>query len=265
MAPPPTSKQQEALEFLNDLDSFSAPPPPASSAGTTSAAANAHAGTTPPGDTAEVLAFLDEITQKSSEPLKAKISRPGSRAATERVTLSGTRSHNESPRPTSSGATASSNANSPSAESTAGPAGGSGWGWGSVWSTASAAIQQAKTAVDEGVKNLPNVPVPKNEQAKKWSAGVMEYVKNAQLDKIGSFSALSSPVGLYEFTRFRLFLGQDITRSGLSALTDILNAVAPPIAEHEVIQVWLSHDMEGYDGVETLVYRALSRVSSTSS
>ncbi|KAG8898340.1 hypothetical protein FRB99_007502 [Tulasnella sp. 403] len=39
-----------------------------------------------------------------------------------------------------------------------------------------------------------------------------------------------------------------------------MNAVAPPIAEHEVIQVTLSHDMVGYDGVETLVYRALARI-----
>ena len=46
----------------------------------------------------------------------------------------------------------------------------------------------------------------------------------------------------------------------LSTATDILNVVAPPISEHEVIQVLLSHDMQGYDGVETLVYRALLRV-----
>ena len=56
--------------------------------------------------------------------------------------------------------------------------------------------------------------------------------------------------------------GNDFKRVGLSTLTDILNVVAPPISEHEVIQVWLSHDMAGYDGVESLVYRALSRVSS---
>jgi len=43
-------------------------------------------------------------------------------------------------------------------------------------------------------------------------------------------------------------------------LTDLLNVVAPPISEHEVIQVWLSHDMKGYDGVETLVYRAMTRI-----
>lgn len=54
--------------------------------------------------------------------------------------------------------------------------------------------------------------------------------------------------------------GQDFKRVGLSTLTDILNVVAPPISEHEVIQVWLSHDMKGYEGIESLVYRALARV-----
>ena len=55
-------------------------------------------------------------------------------------------------------------------------------------------------------------------------------------------------------------LGKDLRRVGLSTFNDILNAVAPPISEHEVIQVWLSHDMQGLDGVETLVYSALTRV-----
>lgn len=87
--------------------------------------------------------------------------------------------------------------------------------------------------VDEQVKQL-----PKNEQARKWGEGVIEYAKTAQLDK----------------------LGQDFKRVGLSTLTDILNVVAPPISEHEVIQVWLSHDMQGYEGVEPLIYRALARI-----
>lgn len=56
-------------------------------------------------------------------------------------------------------------------------------------------------------------------------------------------------------------LRRDITETGLKAMNDIMNAVAPPIAEHEVIQVNLSHDMLGYEGVETLVYRALAKVS----
>ncbi|KZW02054.1 hypothetical protein EXIGLDRAFT_511614 [Exidia glandulosa HHB12029] len=52
----------------------------------------------------------------------------------------------------------------------------------------------------------------------------------------------------------------DLRDRGIATFTDILNVVAPPISEHEVIQVWLSHDMEGYEGVENLVYRALARI-----
>jgi hypothetical protein len=54
---------------------------------------------------------------------------------------------------------------------------------------------------------------------------------------------------------------EQVRSKGFKAMTEIINAVAPPIAEHEVIQVWLSHDMLGYEGVETLVYRALAKVS----
>ena len=57
-----------------------------------------------------------------------------------------------------------------------------------------------------------------------------------------------------------LYEGQELRNVGFSTLTELINAVAPPIAEHEVIQIWLSHDMKGYEGVESLVYRALARI-----
>ncbi|KDQ20563.1 hypothetical protein BOTBODRAFT_100261 [Botryobasidium botryosum FD-172 SS1] len=242
------SKQQEALQFLDDLDSFSVPPePPASGSSKARSAPAAN-----PGEAADVLAFLDEITQKSSEPT-AKVthttpSRPLSRTTVPsagtprksgelgavRVTAPLAPSRGSTPIPGSSapGSVYASAAESQGQQSTQSQQQQQqgGWGWGSVWSGAAAAIQQAKSAVEERV--------PKNEQARKWGEGVMEYVKQAQLEKIG----------------------QDLKNVSLSTLTDILNVVAPPIAEHEVIKVWLSHDMQGYDGVETLVYRALARI-----
>ncbi|KAG0174934.1 hypothetical protein DFQ28_003642 [Apophysomyces sp. BC1034] len=45
-----------------------------------------------------------------------------------------------------------------------------------------------------------------------------------------------------------------------SLTTSILETVAPPISEHELVEVWLSHDMKGYTGMEALVYRAFARV-----
>lgn len=238
------SKQQEALQFLDALDSFT-PPPNVEGKQTTNPDTAA-----PEGEAAEVLAFLDEITQKSSEPTHTRSATPANvthsrsgtpalKNRTERVRLGGggsassssTSLHKTNSSPNTTDGKASS-ADQPADGPTSNENAGS-WGWGSVWSTASAAIKQAKSAVDEQVKALPH-----NEQARKWSEGVIEYARNAQLDK----------------------LGQDFKRVGLSTLTDILNVVAPPISEHEVIRVWLSHDMQGYDGIESLTYKSLARI-----
>ncbi|PPQ63503.1 hypothetical protein CVT24_004730 [Panaeolus cyanescens] len=233
------SKQEEALQFLDDLDSIA---PSSSPAPPTAPSSQANEG-----EAAEVLAFLDEITQKSTEPIRtttSHISRSGTptlRKSTERVRLgasSSTTSLNrtlstDSSKPRDVADSPSKSTPTPTQAQPSQSSSSGAWGWGSVWSTASAALQQAKTAVDEQVKHL-----PRNEQARKWGEGVIEYAKTAQLDKIG----------------------QDFKRVGLSTLTDILNVVAPPISEHEVIQVWLSHDMQGYEGVESLTYRALARI-----
>ncbi|KAI8995360.1 maintenance of telomere capping protein 1, partial [Trametes punicea] len=245
MAGKSKSKQQEALQFLDDLDNLA---PPADAPST--AAPTAQPATE--GE-AEVFAFIDEITQKSSEPPRSAsthVDRPLSRAGTPTVRKSTERVKVGTPAPLLPGSVPLSRTESSSSrvsvasakqpepprqenQPASAPGSSGGWGWGSVWSTASSALQQAKSVVDEQVKNL-----PKNEQARKWGEGVLEYAKAAQLDK----------------------LGQDFKRVGLSTLTDILNVVAPPISEHEVIKVWLSHDMRGYEGVESIVYRALSRI-----
>lgn len=179
MATKAKSKQEEALQFLDDLDSFT--PPPGVNDSTMQVVA--------PGNNegeAEALAFLDEITQKSAEPTRPTVShfdRPASRSgtptlrkSTERVRLGGSGLSASA----SSSTTSLSKGNDKSKVEQPDVSAGGAWGWGSVWSTASAAIQQAKTVVDEQVKAL-----PKNEQARKWGEGVIEYAKAAQLDKIG--------------------------------------------------------------------------------
>ncbi|KAG8885463.1 hypothetical protein FRB97_001186 [Tulasnella sp. 331] len=246
------SKSKEALALLDDLDSFTAPPAPApTSTNATKSKQPKTSSLAPPRastpvndkDAAEALAFLDEMTQKTSEPRKLA----AMPSTTTRVTLGGA-SRPTTPGAPSSGLRRSVETARPASKiaetsSTPGTSGG-GWGsWGNVWNTASAALAQAKEKVDEQVKNLPQVPqIPQTDQAKKWGEGMMDYVKQAQLDK----------------------LAQDLRTSSLSTLsgtlTGIMNVMAPPISEHEVIEVTLSHEMEGYDGVESLVYRALARV-----
>jgi hypothetical protein len=250
------SKQQEALQFLDDLDSLPETPLPNQPVTT--------GGKQPEetGDASEVLAFIDQITQKSSEPFRttsAILDRPRSatptvRKPTERVKLSGT----STPAPSSISQTPQTHTPPPAKQEEQFPSNSGGWGfggrWGSVLSSASAALQQARSVVDEQVKHLPN-----NDQAKKWSEGVLEYAKNADLEKIttlGTFPPPRSDPGIL----IARASGQNIQRMGLTALDGLLNAVAPPISEHEVIQVWLSHDMQGYDGVESVVYKAFAKV-----
>lgn len=186
------SKQQEALQLLDDLDSLPEAPLPNQPA---------KAGGKQPeetGDASEVLAFIDQITQKSSEPTRttpAMLERPRSatpvRKPTERVKLGGS----STPTPSSISQTPSQTHTPPppvqQEEQPASISGGWGFGgWGStVWSNASAAIQQARSVVDEQVKQLPN-----NDQAKKWREGVLQYAKSADLEKItalGVFPLLS--------------------------------------------------------------------------
>jgi hypothetical protein len=224
------SKAQEAQQFLDDLDAFA---PPKASGGGGNKSSSAAPPTTKPGEAAEALAFLDEITQKSAEPTprtSGLLERPSSRAgtpslrkSTERVRMgapgsllpsaSGSPAPSPSrltgpsastPAPALTPSTSTSGTQDQSGPQSAQPAG---WGWGGLWNTASAAIQQARTVVDEGVKN-----VQANEQAKKWGGGVIqyankaqeyaktanwqevaknaqEYAKNAQLDKISALPA----------------------------------------------------------------------------
>ena len=177
------SKQEEALQFLDDLDNLQPP------AGTPTDRQNKHQSNG--GDPAEVLAFIDEITQKSSEPTRLTappIDRPISRAGTpslrkgtERVRVGvhpSSSTSSLSGKPESTTGPVSTTKLEPAAAAASSSPGG--WGWSNVWSNATTAYQQARSVVDEQVKNL-----PKNEQVSKWGEGVLEYAKTAQLDKLG--------------------------------------------------------------------------------
>lgn len=181
------SKQEEALQFLDDLDNLQSTAAPPTYRQTTPS----HAHTSNEGDPAEVLAFIDEITQKSSEPTRltaSSIDRPISRAGTpslrkgtERVRVGvhpSSSTSSLSGKPESATGAVSTTESEAAAAASASSSGG--WGWSNVWTSASVAYQQARSVVDEQVKNL-----PKNEQVSKWGEGVLEYAKTAQLDKLG--------------------------------------------------------------------------------
>ncbi|KAI9434226.1 hypothetical protein H4582DRAFT_2081273 [Lactarius indigo] len=161
---------------------------------------------TNPGEAAEVLAFLDKIMQKSSEPTHSAASlvdRPLSksgiptlRKSTEHVKVGGS---------SLTGPSSSSAIPEHERQLSSGS-----WGWGSFWSSVSTTLQQAMSIVDEQVKSLPT------QDTKKWSEGVLgyartaqeraqEYVKNAQLEKLGLVAGAANEmiiVGLLAATSF---------------------------------------------------------------
>ncbi|SPO23147.1 uncharacterized protein UTRI_01825 [Ustilago trichophora] len=127
---------------------------------------------------------------------------------------------------------------------------GGGWaGWGS--SLFSQATKLADQARQEFEKRAPTQAEQARELGSKgWdlAKGVRGFVKEAGLEKWG---------------KYHLHLdmaGEEVTKVGKRGWTDIVNAVAPPIAAHEIIQVTLSHDMIGYDGISDVTYQVLAKV-----
>lgn len=175
------SKQDEAAKLLNDLDNLDLN----AVSSTPSSIPIGPTAVPNDGQAADVLAFLDEITLKSSEPTKttaSHIERPISRAgtptlrkSTERVKLGGGTPISQSKSGDASAASAP--------PASAGQSGStSPWGWGSVWNSASAAMKQVQTVVDEQVKHLPTT------DAKKWTEDMMEYAKTSQLEQMSMWT-----------------------------------------------------------------------------
>lgn len=179
-------------------------------------------------DAQDAMDFLDELSQRSSTPITLP----------SHATQVPARKSLEASRPNSRGSFRDTTTPQPPASSQKQSQGS--WGWSSVWSQASTVLQQAKQTAEENLAHISHqTPTEGSDQARKWTEHMLGYVKQhthgLDVDKL--------------------------RESGSKAFMDVLNAVAPPIAEHTVVQVYLSHDMVGYEGVETLTYRALAKVN----
>ncbi|KAI7854051.1 maintenance of telomere capping protein 1 [Circinella umbellata] len=107
---------------------------------------------------------------------------------------------------------------------------GGGWmAWGNtLWNQASEAVKTTTEQINRSVES------PAAKLLEDRVKNLQGYVNKENLGKLGSEL-------------------RNLTHS-------ILETVAPPISEHELVEVWLSHDMRGYVGLEALVYRAFARV-----
>lgn len=200
----PTSDAQEAqsvLDFLDEITQRSATP------------------------TAQVKPPTSDLSKKPSASSIAGLSRSSSRqniaatagSAPPRRSTDSVRSQRTQPPASPATIAAPPLPTPPSTNSEPAPAAAAagGWGWNSVWSQASSVVaqassvvQQARTVAEEQVKTATAQAqqaaanaqaaggihglgeglmkaLGENEQAKKWSEGLVEYAKGAHLDQLG--------------------------------------------------------------------------------
>ncbi|CAG8468768.1 1860_t:CDS:2 [Ambispora gerdemannii] len=245
---PTSTNSQDVLQFLDSLDTYNTNDNSAANlsiSGTASVTGGGEVGGTNANqatDTQSVLDFLDQITQKNVSPNSNAETTP----STTNVNFNATNSNllSESSTTTREQIEEQNNSQQKQQQQQSINQSGGPWSWGGLLATATTAYKTASTVVDTSVKGALATAqttvgtVRANETTKKLEETVRGYVNKEAIEKIGS----------------------DLKTLGLTTINTVVNAVAPPIAEHEVVEVWLAHDMVGYVGVELLVYKAFMKI-----
>ncbi|KAF1833842.1 hypothetical protein BDW02DRAFT_639748 [Decorospora gaudefroyi] len=120
----------------------------------------------------------------------------------------------------------------PSQEQQAG--GGASWwggGWGGLVSTATAAAETARKQAEAAYQEI-----QKNQEAQRWA----EQVR-------GNVGALRG-------------IGGELGKRAVPTFTNILNTLAPPISQHERLQIHITHDLIGYPSLDPLIYQTFAGV-----
>ncbi|BFZ63387.1 hypothetical protein YB2330_004509 [Saitoella coloradoensis] len=118
--------------------------------------------------------------------------------------------------------------------------GGGGWGWSSLGGIAALGGGLLSTA-QKTVKQL-----QESEQARQWEERIRHEV--------------ASRVDVDRITQLSDEIRQKAMPTLGEAFSTVLNVVAPPISEHEVLKVVVWHRMSGYPRLDTKVYEAFDRV-----
>lgn len=251
--PPKKTKAEEALAFLDNLDNLEAPAPtadasndPPSARPSTDSAKAPAAGDVPPPDdeAAQALAFLEaQINQK-----RAPLSKPVGTPRTASPALSSGGAAPATARPAAPVQPAAPAQDAAEAQS--------GWGVSSFWSSATSALQQAQRVADEQYKKVRAEGVSGvTQQLENLNVGGVDLAK-LRKDAEERIGGIVKNVGAVDLDKLR----HDLVNQANSTLTQIINTVAPPISAHETIELWLSHPMVGYEGVEGVVYQAWTTI-----
>ncbi|KAH7120850.1 maintenance of telomere capping protein 1 [Dendryphion nanum] len=108
--------------------------------------------------------------------------------------------------------------------------GGGGW-WGGLLSTATATADAARKKAEAAYQEI-----QKNQEAQRWA----EQVR-------GNVGALRG-------------IGGELGKRALPTFTNILHTLAPPISQHERLQIHITHDLIGYPSLDPIIYQTFSNV-----
>lgn len=248
------SKAEEALAFLDDLDNLEAPPV------APEIETSAQQSTRPSNDSARKAESADgePAADKEAEDALAFLE---SQIKQKRAPLSGTSaSRTGSPQlsaPSSSAATKPAVPEAPAPAPPAPAASTSFWGnASSLWSSASSAIQSAQRVAEEQYSKVKTEGVSGlRDQLDHLQVGGVDLAR-LRKDAEERIGAAVKGVGNVDLEKLR----SDLLNQAGSTFTTLINTVAPPISAHETIELWFSHTMVGYDGVEGVVYRAWTSI-----
>ncbi|KAF2822524.1 hypothetical protein CC86DRAFT_357440 [Ophiobolus disseminans] len=112
-------------------------------------------------------------------------------------------------------------------------AGGSWWGggWGGIISSATEAANAAKKQAEAAYQEI-----QKNQEAQRWA----EQVR-------GNVGALRG-------------IGGELGKRALPTFENILHTLAPPISQHERLQIHITHDLVNYPSLDPIIYQTFSSV-----
>ncbi|KAF1954998.1 hypothetical protein CC80DRAFT_493370 [Byssothecium circinans] len=112
-------------------------------------------------------------------------------------------------------------------------AGGS-W-WGGLLSTATATADAARKRAEAAYAEI-----QKNEEAQRWAEQVRGNLNVEALRGIGG----------------------ELQKRAMPTFSNILHTLAPPISQHERLQIHITHDLIGYPSLDPIIYQTFSQVMS---
>ncbi|CAI6337860.1 unnamed protein product [Periconia digitata] len=237
--PPKTVEEQLAeLEMMGADEA--APPPPKSSK--TTAKAPRPASTKPDRNDLDALKELEELEalekfKPASRPDTPRLSSSATRhapIATPSSSAPSTRTSEEKAPPAAPAAVPSQHDVLPEPKQPAAPAAGGSW-WGGILSTATATADAARKRAEAAYAEI-----QKNEEAQRWAEQVRGNLNVETLRGIGG----------------------ELQKRALPTFSNILETIAPPISQHERLQIHITHDLVGYPSLDPIIYQTFSQVMS---